>query len=362
MIKEIGSEFINESNKEKSGLSFKKCLKYGVGNKEFYLSGRTALDAIIKDIKKTKKVNCAYLPEYCCDSMLSPFIENNIKVRFYGVNIIKGNLSFDSFKNDTNDIVYLMDYFGYASGQLAAIIKKNKGIIIQDCTHSFFQSDPYSEKAHYYYASLRKWTSIPAAALAVNQKDVFQIKPQKKNENYIFLRKEATRIKTEYITDQKKMKKDQFLTAFKKAEEMLDQDYMDYKADMESIQMIEHLDIENIRKKRIANASFLLEGLKKIEFVRPLFFRVKKGDCPLFVPILVDEEYRDKLQKYLVKKEIYVPIHWFLTELHQKIGVLNHKLYDCELSLICDQRYNKKDMKRILYELLSFEKKYVREV
>ena len=54
------------------------------------LSGRTALGIIIKDILKVRKIRNAYLPAYCCDSMIDPFIRNGIDVKLYDIDFDGG--------------------------------------------------------------------------------------------------------------------------------------------------------------------------------------------------------------------------------------------------------------------------------
>ena len=61
---EIGSEF------------WKYNKKYISENEELFLSGRTALDAIIKDILSEYRIESALLPSYCCHTMIEPFIRN----------------------------------------------------------------------------------------------------------------------------------------------------------------------------------------------------------------------------------------------------------------------------------------------
>ena len=73
-INEIGSEFWFDSEIKDIITESQETL---------VLSGRTAIDVIIKDILKTRKIRNVYLPAYCCDSMIDPFIRNGIAVNLY---------------------------------------------------------------------------------------------------------------------------------------------------------------------------------------------------------------------------------------------------------------------------------------
>ena len=70
-MKEIGSEFWTT--------------EYYAGEERFFLSGRTALDFIIRDITAEICVNKVFLPALCCHSMIEPFLSNGLSVNFYDV-------------------------------------------------------------------------------------------------------------------------------------------------------------------------------------------------------------------------------------------------------------------------------------
>ena len=91
---------------------------------------------------------------------------------------------------------------------------------------------------------------------------------------------------------------------------------------------------------------------KFISFKAKYFLR-PDGMAIEFIPFK-DEDYT-KVGiglKYLISKEIYCPVHWPKPK-QIPIG-LSNVLYEQELSLVCDQRYDKKDMMRIAVEVLSF--------
>ena len=70
----------------------------------------------------------------------------------------------------------------------------------------------------------------------------------------------------------------------------------------------------------------------------------------MFVPILVDPHIRNDLRSYLINRAIYCPVHWPKSPYH---GVCN-ELYDMELSLVCDQRYDFADMDRVLQAIKDY--------
>ena len=76
-----------------------------------------------------------------------------------------------------------------------------------------------------------------------------------------------------------------------------------------------------------------------------LIYNIKDGDCPIFVPILINE--RDSVRKSLIENSIYLPIHWPSFE-----GVSND-IVNKELSLVCDQRYKEDVIEDYINKLIK---------
>lgn len=357
-MKEIGGEFYSYDIK-KNKIYLKKEDNRIVNT----LSGRTSIDYIIKDIIEDCDVNSALLPSYCCDSMIKPFAENNIEVIFYNIYIDENqNLSFDQNEllNILNDkkigIILSMDYFGYNRNFVNNIFSYigNDVVKVKDSTHSFFSD--FSHNNHfldYEFASLRKWTRFGGLSLCIKYNSDWEIERKFKSWEGTVLRKKAADLKYQYINHEKADKKD-FLKMFDEAEELLDNDYKLYKASDEDEKAYESLDVEYIKKTRRKNAVFLIENLNSVEGINVIYKTLSESDCPLFVPIIVENDFRDKLKMYLIEKKIYCPVHWPLSRYHKFKNNKSREIYDKELSLICDQRYDLTDMERIVEEILNF--------
>ena len=292
----------------------------------WFLSGRSALRAIIQDIKKERNASTVAIPSWCCDSMISPFLIEKLKVFFYPM------FAPDDVKREITskcDIVLVTDYFGYQSDT-----EFSDGIVIRDLTHSVFNNN--HRDASYYFGSLRKWCGIYTGGFAVGIDGV-----ENTSDEYIALRKEAMQKKKEYISGKSSNK--EYIDIFNKAEELLDSCLIAGAADRD-IDIANHVDVELIVNRRRGNAAILLDAFADIA----VFKEMKQYDCPLFVPIRVDN--RDKLRRYLIEHEIYCPVHWPLTDLHA-INESDMIIYQEELSLVCDQRYSEEDMYRVVEEV-----------
>jgi hypothetical protein len=352
MIREIGSEFWIEEKINKNTNSLFQLNERSLS----FLSGRTALDFIIRDAKVEKRIQKIYIPSYCCHTMIVPFIRNDIEIVFYDVYASEENgITYEIPNLGIGDALYIIKYFGYKQRYPKEVTnaKENGCLIIEDETHSYFNKTTNSS-ADYSYSSFRKWTYLSGIAIAKKKNSSFLIPTRNQtNIKYIDMRNKAALNKRDFIV-YKKGNKEKFLKDFNQAEQLLEIDYCDYVADQDAVRNLQSINIDYIREKRRANAKVLLDGLKEINDVLPIFKCLNEEDCPLFVPILVKEDTRDELRKHLIDKEIYCPVHWPLSSEHKGISKMAHSLYSEELSLICDQRYGIDDMNRILREIKEF--------
>ena len=333
MRTEIGSEFWSMPLKDTATDFFPS-------DTAWFLSGRSALEAIIADIKSTRNIRIARLPSWCCDSMITPFLRRGIEVSFYPVRMENGRLVQDVPEAGENEILFVMDYFGFRSN---VQISRGKSIIIRDVTHSLFSAE-YSD-ADYYFGSLRKWCGIATGGFAIG----IETADRQEDVSYVFMRRAAMAEKAKYICKSSESKG--FLNIFAEAEEHLDTCPVS-KADEEDIMLAQRLNIDLIRAARRNNASVLLDSVG--EFA--MFNTLGENDCPLFVPILLPERVRNDLRSFLISKEIYTPIHWPKSPYH-KLDRQTECIYNSELSLVCDQRYSENDMYRIVDTINEYLKR-----
>ena len=324
-MREIGSEFWLE--REPAATSHKEGC--------YVLSGRTAIDLIVQDIAKWRPVRSVYMPAWGCDSMIAPFFAHGTQIRFYDI----GHTDF----TDDTDIFYVTNYFGYENTLPIETIKefKAKGaIILYDRTHSFLmENDPYLELADYSFASIRKWMGVIGGAV-VNGVNDYQLKPYP----YLDCKEQAMRLKKAFIEGNDNIDKQTFLSLYGEFGHHLAEDYQNYEMDDLSYALYGTEDFAAMRHKRRENAKYLHEHLKGVRFLGKL----TDNSVPLFVPVFFDTtEQRNAIRKKLIEAQIYCPIHW---PKPAKIpaNFEANRIYDTELSLICDQRYDINDMKRII--------------
>ena len=259
---EIGSDFwectdsLNSDNSE----------FWNIGKETIYtLSGRTAIYYCLENIIAKREIKKAYVPSYCCDSMIKPFIDLGIDVEYYDVYYNYG-LKYNVEYRDDVDSFLAMNYFGYASTNMDQYIKKFKeygAVVIEDITHSVFSTKRYSEYADYLIGSLRKWMPILSGGIAISMNSMFDIRiDNRTNEKMIEIKDSAMRHKKEYMNNEEEKLKDVFLSEYKRSNVELQDNYKNLSMDEKSLQIIQKIDIAQIKTKRIENAKVIYEKLK----------------------------------------------------------------------------------------------------
>ncbi len=361
-MREIGSEFWLDDAPTSNEYNVKLPKWLCMGDDQcLLLSGRSAIDYVLNDI--TNEIRSAYMPSYCCESMLQPFLDKNINIDYYDVIFEDDGVKYLIDYEKQCDIFFATSYFGFSSTVMDSVIESFSNrdvIVIEDITHRLLCEKMCSQKASYSIASLRKWFAIPSGGIAIKQKGTFskqllkpsnemvktKISAMKKKANYIL---ECSEYSNTQLADKKN-----YLNLFSKFNEMLKINYSLIEIDNLSRYILSKVDIEVIKKTRCENAYFMAEALKKCKFITPMItISDFTKDCPLFFPIRISPDVRNGLRTYLVENEIYCPTHWPVSNA-LSLNSRTRKIYDEELSLICDQRYSIDDMARIVNKIGYF--------
>ena len=318
-------------------------------NTYYFLSGRSALSFVVEDIQTKHKLRSVALPSYCCATMIEPFLFHGVDVNFYPVTIDeRGRLKQDIPGNHECEGILLMDYFGYKRNERQT--KRNR-TVIYDATHSIFTGAVPS--VDYVYGSMRKWTGFWTGGYAWCVNGDFALpKPNMMDRTYIELRKRAMEEKEAYMKGCSIDQSKGFLSLFAQASEIMSSKSNLCAAERD-IEFLSRFDVQGMKDQRRRNAKILLKYVSEYA----LFSELEEDDCPLFVPVVLPHEVRNRLRKHLIENRIYCPIHWPTSRLH-KLTPETERIYTEELSLVCDQRYDEKDMERmgqIIAEFLAQE-------
>ncbi|PCD09420.1 hypothetical protein CMV16_03170 [Peribacillus simplex] len=353
---ELGSEFwLNDELKAEKVSSIPTWLEVGNDN-ALLLSGRSAIDFVLKDIMKYRKLSTVYFPSYCCQSMLQPFIDNGIHVEFYDV-YNEGKLDFNINVNQDCDVFFAMNYFGFTDGRMDDFIdrfKEKNIIVIEDSTHSLLSDFPCNKNSDYVIASIRKWLPIISGGLASKIQGEFSVKTSEETlHEMVNLRKSAMLDKARYIQGDETVEKANFLQKYSSSNAILLKNYSMYRIDNESLQFLHQTNKKTIVRSRRNNAKVIYNMFNELNEIKPLFPALNDDDCPLFVPVTMNGKIRDLLRIYLIKNNVYYPIHWPKPTIMEKQEI-SVNIIDNELSLICDQRYSVSDIEYSVQIIKNF--------
>ena len=279
----------------------------------FAISGRTAIDLILQDILRKRKVKTVAMPAWCCDSMIAAFLAHGIEVKFYECFMIQDSgfrsriRELENSTSSGSEIFYLTNYFGYENTLPIVIvrqIKDNGTIIIYDRTHSFLmEDDAYQEIADYSFASIRKWMGVVGGAVVNGLSE----EPTLKECPYASIKEKAMWDKFQYLQGDANIVKDEFLKTFGEFGHRLAEDYQNYVMDDLSYTLYTQEDLQAMKQKRKENAAYIHEKLKGVQFM----YCLTEKSVPLFVPVLIEnKELRDDIRKKLIEQQIYCPVHW----------------------------------------------------
>lgn len=331
---EIGSEFHNRS----VNYSKNKYFKLSDYSRRYVLSGRTGLGLIAKEMKFILKN--ILMPDYCCGSMIAPFVHQGFTVSFYSVSDLN-----DVVLNDTAEAVLIMDYFGFVSEDTLAFAqrcKSNGKIIIVDATQTAFSHSKIYELADYIVASYRKWFDS-LCAVVYSKRGFVQEESNHNYDRYTDTFRKASVLKEEYIKHSKG-EKQEFLSLYATANQLLDSCYDIFTASDSEVDIVYRADSDFLIKRRRENAQLLMSAVKSMSGIYDIsliYNDMGDEDCPLFVPILVNEKKRAFIRKKMIEDNIYCPCHWPIDSRYPYKETLYSRK---ELSLICDQRYGAQEM------------------
>lgn len=324
-------------------------------NYHFFREGRQALKFILSNIKGNKNKDF-YLPAYLCYSILKPFEELNLNIKFYGhKHPLKPILNLSKVKNS---VIFILDYFGteMVSNEEINEFLDNKNIVIVDITHSMISENRFliNNSNYYMISSLRKIFPIPDGGIIYQNslKSEYSLSFPINYENML----EAMILKSVYLNKEsfttikeQNESKNYFLSLYKEYEEKKDDSLIDFQHIPHiSIYILKNIAIGDIIKKRTENLKFLYENINEEYFLYD-FSEIKS---PFTMPLIfTSEAERNKIREYLIKNHVYTPVHWNIQNTVPQNFLYEHNLSRRILSLPIDQRYSSKDLSKLILVL-----------
>lgn len=280
-------------------------------------SGRFCLEYILR-CKKIKKV---YVPFYTCDSVVQPIENLDISYQFYHIDT-KYQITDDIHLLD-GDVLLYTNYWGLLDSYCRELANKYKNQLILDYTQAFY-SLPIEGIDTFY--SCRKYFGVPDGAyLYTDAKADFDIEQDK---SYNCLSALVKRID---------------LSAEAGYEDFHANDRKFHESPLRGMskftrRMMQGIDYEGIAQRRRRNYTYLQHCLGGRQ--------LQKGEVPMVFPYISD--MGQELRKKLIAGKVFVAKYWPNVEEWARPDATETWLSNHLLPLPIDQRYEEKEMERII--------------
>ena len=245
-------------------------------------------------------------------------------------------------------VVLVHRYYGFDTlprFEQAINALRSKGVIvIEDCTQCLYSNFRLSD-ADFIVASIRKWCGVPDGGFAICKEGVFFHKPIQSDNKMVEAKRIASELKYQFLFEGKGDKLS-YKAKYREAETMLNNQEVHYAIGKLSASIQAELNMELLKKKRHDNYKVLLDEIKDVSGMKPVFNHLPDNVTPLYFPILVDE--REAIQDLLADNDIYAPIVWPKADCCPQICKEAEEVYDKILCVPVDQRYDVDDMQRII--------------
>lgn len=306
------------------------------GESMFLANARSCIALLVKLLNPPR----VWIPSYLC-SVVIRSVERVAAVKFYEVNY---DLAFPSLEwLDTvqpNDLVVLVDYFGFPCDRLCIKGAKEQGAwVLEDACQALLSKDVGRFSDFVVYSPV-KFMGVPDGGILSCNREVGCDTVRLENPPVAWWLKafSASVLRREFDVHGGTRRWFQ-LFRDTEAEAPVGLYAM---SELSRILLQNSVDYSTISRKRAENYEMLASELRELA----VFPFLSQGVVPLGFPIRVKN--RDRLRQALFDHEIYPPIHWLIEGVVPQEFGDSHRLASEIMTLPCDQRYGRDDMERML--------------
>ncbi len=323
----------------------------------FFDSSRSSLKVILDNITKTKGREIL-IPDYTCLESIIPVIKRtNLNYVIY--NIDSFNISPDIIIkkiNENTEVVLLCNYFGlFTQLECAKSIKNNfpnVQIILDSAIDSYFLLDRTFDNnfIDYEFTSLNKFFCLPDGSLLRSKYNLNYDNVEDNQLSYennlmasIFM------FLSSKIKDFEKVFEQESISFYETYKKKLNRQTTPKNISTLSKSILQYLNFQKIKKIRKSNYNFLVENLENNKFFKIIKKKLDKSDVPLVLPVEFINIDRNEVRKSLFEQNIFCPVYWPIDNyINLPIGEFAKNKIKNSLGLIIDQRYNEKDLTRLV--------------
>ena len=327
-------------------------IEAALGGKMLFSLCREALFSMASRLEKSNKT--VLLPAYTCDAVITPFKELGWKCVYYPVDLqlrIDIQTAMMLFDHSHAALIVVHPYYGKDLNEkeiafLETIHEKGCKVAV-DLTQCIFSSQRL-QCADYYLGSFRKWLAIPDGGyLELINDDLLFDEDLEENTEYVSLQRDAMYLRGVYFQTGNEEIKSISRRINKMADRMVDVKIRPHKMSSLSYGLLNKANVKDSQKARFANYRFLVDHINPV-VGRKIFCdnMSEVTTAPLYFMFYVDN--RDELQRKLSEQHIYAPVLWPVVYEEVLVNDIVKYIYDHILAIPIDQRYEEKDMKKVV--------------
>lgn len=354
--KELGGYFETEELSPSENHFFDQ-LKPEGGDLRFLMSGRCSILCALEDWKPADSRRVAYVPSYTCETVLAPYLKAGYKLRFYEVDRSMTPVWEEAALEEIS-VLNLCGYYGFSRYDRDFVRRcRERGIcVLEDATHSVLSLDGISPDADYVAGSLRKWIGVPSGGFLMKRRGTLAPELLPFHQKHLDMRHSAMVTKKKHTTAPGSVPREELEAAestFWEAEWLLRTMFDCYQSDPDSVWIMTHFPLEQVRTLRRENYQRLLDTFPQSPLCVPALPRLDENTVPSHFTVLAQR--RDELQVFLKEQGIHTTAYWEKSKLTNTSRCPQAQyIYDHVLSLPCDQRYTPEDMERIADAVAAF--------
>ncbi len=298
----------------------------------------------IRLVLESRRLRRIWLPSFLCGAIIDAAAAAKAEPRFYEVNErLSPSAGGWLQRVEPGDMVVFIDYFGFpAPEDLMKRAKDHGAVVLEDACQALFS--PCGSVADYVLYSPRKFVGVPDGGILVCRPGdaMGTVRLRAGAEHWIQKSLLAGKQRAEF---DRTGKDKGWFKLFQEAETLCPVEPFSMSGFTQ--QRLCMYNFADIAEKRRTNYLALACDLAELA----LFPGLPDGVVPLGFPVTVND--RDRVRGILFENRIYPPVHWRIDDIVPPEHRASHRLASEIMTLPCDQRYAREDMRRMSKVLLS---------
>ena len=286
-------------------------------------TGRNSLLYLVE----AKKISKVYLPYFLCNSMSDMLGKYGINFEYYHIG--KDFLPVFEEKLKEDEYLYIVNYYGQITNDEIRKFKEEYKNIILDNTQSFFQKPVLNIDTIY---SCRKYFGVPDGAYLSTDVALDEI-----------LEEDQSSSRMKHILGRFEGQASDYYNEFNKNDDAFKELPIKRMSKL-TRNILGAIDYQKVIDTRNRNFKYLHDCLGNSNVLD-----IRVPDGPFSYPYYVKNGI--VVRKALAEKKIYIPTLWPNVLRDNKESTTEYDYAANILPIPCDQRYDIKDMKRIIKEL-----------